>query len=43
MDPGQSAPAETVWSGFTLFFYEASNILLNDKKNKHFVIIRFKG
>ena len=29
-------------SGFTLFVYEASNILVDDK-NIHFVIMRFKG
>ena len=31
-----------VWSGSTLFVYEASNILVDDK-NIHFVIMRFKG
>ena len=33
MDPYQTAP--------TLFVYEASNILVNDKK-KHFVFMRLK-
>ena len=37
MDPDQTAP-----TGSTLFVYEASNILVDDK-NIHFVIIRFKG
>ena len=39
MDPDQTAP---VGSGSTLFVYEASNILVDDK-NIHFVIMRFKG
>ena len=34
MDPRQTAP--------TLFIYEASNSLVDDK-NIHFVIMRFKG
>ena len=34
MDPDHTAP--------TLFVYEASNILVNDK-NIHFVIMCFKG
>ena len=38
MDPDQTAPT----SGFTLFIYEASNSLVDDK-NIHFVIMRFKG
>ena len=42
MDPDQTAPIGAVRSGFTLFFYEASTILVNDK-NIHFVIMRFKG
>ena len=33
----------TSMPGSTLFFYEASNILVDDKKNIHFVIMRFKG
>ena len=37
MDPDQTAPA-----GSTLFVYEASNTLVDDK-NMHFVIMRFKG
>ena len=32
-----------VLSSFTLFIYEASNSLVDDKKNIHFVIMRFKG
>ena len=31
MDPDQSAPRGAVWSGFTLFVYESSNILVDDK------------
>ena len=42
MDPDQTAPTGAVWSGFTLFIYEASNSLVVDK-NIHFVIMRFKG
>ena len=41
MDPDQTAPTGAVCSGFTLFIYEASNSLVDDK-NIHFVIIRFK-
>ena len=37
MDPDQTAP-----TGSTLFVYEASNILVDDK-NIHFVIMRYKG
>ena len=37
MDSDQTAP-----TGFTLFIYEASNSLVDDK-NMHFVIMRFKG
>ena len=36
MDPDQTAPI------YTLFVYEVSNILVDDK-NIHFVIMRFKG
>ena len=32
MDPDQTAPTGAVWSGFTLFIYEASNSLVDDKK-----------
>ena len=39
MDPDQTAPTGP---GSTLFMYEASNIL-EDDKNIHFVIMRFKG
>ena len=42
MDPDQTAPIGAVWSGSTLFVYEASNILV-DNKNIHFVIMRLKG
>ena len=42
MDPDQTAPTGAVWSGSTLFIYEASNSLV-DAKNIHFVIMRFKG
>ena len=38
MDPGQTAPT----SGSTMFIYEASNSLVDDK-NIHFVIMRFMG
>ena len=37
MDPDQTAPT----GGFTLFIYEDSNSLVDDK-NIHFVIMRFK-
>ena len=33
MDPDQTAPTGAVCSGSTLFVYEASNILVNDKKH----------
>ena len=39
MDPDQTAP---LGSGITLFIYDASNSLV-DEKNIHFVITRFKG
>ena len=42
VDKDHTAPTEAVWSGFTLFIYEASNSLVDDK-NIHFVIMRFKG
>ena len=42
MDPDQTAPRGAVWSGFTLFIYDASNSLMDDK-NINFVIMRFKG
>ena len=42
VDPDQTAPTGAVWSGSTLFVYEASNSLVDDK-NIHFVIMRFKG
>ena len=42
MDPDQTAPAGAVRSGSTLFVYEASNILVDDK-NIHFVIMRLKN
>ena len=34
MDPDQTAPTGAVWSGLTLFIYEASNSLVDDKKKK---------
>ena len=40
VDPDQTG---AVWFESTLFVYEASNILVDDKKNNHFVIMRFKG
>ena len=40
MDPDQTAPTGAVWSGSTLFVYEASNISVDDK-NLHFVMMRF--
>ena len=39
MDPDQTAPTGAVWSGSTLFVYEASNNLVDDK-NIHFVDMR---
>ena len=42
VDPDQTAPIGAVFSGSTLFVFEASNILV-DSKNIHFVIMRFKG
>ena len=33
MDPDQTAPTGAVCSGFTLFIYEASNSLVDDKKH----------
>ena len=42
VDPDQTAPTGAVWSGSTLFVYEASNIQVDDK-NIHLVIMRFKG
>ena len=42
MDADQTAPTGAVWSGSTLFIYEASNSLVDDK-NIQFVIMRFKG
>ena len=39
MDPDQTAPTGT---GSTLFVYESSNILVDDK-NIHFVIMPFLG
>ena len=42
MDPDQTAPTGAVWSGSTLFIYEALNSLV-DVKNIHFVIMRLKG
>ena len=42
MDPDQTAPTGAVLSGSTLFIYEASTSLV-DNKNIQFVILRFKG
>ena len=42
MDPDQTAPTGAVQSGSTLFIYDVSNSLVDDK-NIHFVIMRFKG
>ena len=42
MDPDQTAPTKAVRSGSTLFVYEASHIL-EDDKNIYFLIMRFKG
>ena len=42
MHPDQTAPTGAVWSGCTLFIYEASNSLVDDK-NMHFVSMRFNG
>ena len=42
MDLDQTAPTGAVRSGFTLFIYEASKNLVNDK-NIHYVTMRFKG
>ena len=42
MDPDQTAPKDAVCSGSTMFVYEASNILVDDKII-HFVIMRFKS
>ena len=33
MDPEQTAPTGAVRSGSTLFFYEGSHILVDDKKH----------
>ena len=42
MDLDKTAPTGAVSSGSTLFIYEASNSLVDDKKY-HFAIMRFKG
>ena len=42
MDPDKTAHTGAVCSGSTLFVYEASNSLVDDK-NIHFVIMRLKG
>ena len=42
MEPDQTAPKGAVWSGSTLFTYEASNSLVDDK-NIYIVSMRFKG
>ena len=33
MNPDQTAPVGAVWSGSTLFVYEASTILVDNKKH----------
>ena len=33
MDPDQTAPAGAVLSGFTMFVFEASNSIVDDKKH----------
>ena len=43
VDPDNTVPKGIVLSGSTLFVYEASNILVDDKKTIHFVIMRFEG
>ena len=43
VDQDQIAPTGAVRSGSTVFVYEALNILVDDKKNIHFAIMRFKG
>ena len=42
MDPDQTGPTGAVLSGSTLFVYEASNIVVDDKNIK-VVSMRFKG
>ena len=42
MDQDQTAPTGAVLSGSTLFIYEASNSLVDDK-SIHLLIMRFKG
>ena len=42
MDPDRTDPVGAVRSGSTLFVYEASKIL-EDDKNIHFVIMCFKS
>ena len=42
MDSDQTAPIGAVLSGSTLFIYETSNSLVDDK-NIHFVFMCFKG
>ena len=42
VDPDQTAPTGAVWSGSTLFIYEASISLVEDR-NIQFAIMRFKG
>ena len=38
MDPDQTAPTGAVWSGSTLFIYEASNSLVDDKNIREFSV-----
>ena len=42
VDPDQTDPVGAVWSWSSLFVYDASNILV-DNKNMHFLIMCFKG
>ena len=42
VDHDQTAPTGAVWSGITLFAYETSNILMDDK-NIQLRTMRFKG
>ena len=42
MDPDQTAPTRAVRSGSTLYIYDASNSLVDDK-NIYIVVMRLKG
>ena len=43
MNSDQTALNGAVWSGSILFVYESSNISVDDKNVRLFVIMRFKG